>query len=213
MSKHGPGDDVPDRINGARRRRRPEVAVGRDAPALVQGHPGGLQVQPAEEGAAAGRDEHDVGLELLGGSALGGLEGEDDPSRSGPPRGRHLGVELELEALFGQRALEGLPDLAVHRGDDVGEELYDGDLGAEAGPDGALEVEFLSLSNVLKSFVFFFFSSVLFFFSSLSLSSRLGTLFDRLFSLPLFYHLQSDVPPTDNDQRLRHLLQLEGPRR
>ena len=113
------------------------MPVGRDAAALVERDAGRLEVEAVEEGPAPGRNEHDVGLELLGGSSFRRLERQDD-SGAGLFRRGHLGVELELEALLGQRALEGLSDLAVHGRDDVREELDDGDLGAEAGPDGAL---------------------------------------------------------------------------
>ena len=47
------------------------MPVGGDAAALVERDARRFQVQPVEERAASGRDEHDVGLELFGGAALG----------------------------------------------------------------------------------------------------------------------------------------------
>ena len=71
VRQHRPGDHVPDREHGARGRGGFEVPVGGDAAALVERDARRFQVQPVEERAASGRDEHDVGLELFGGAALG----------------------------------------------------------------------------------------------------------------------------------------------
>src|SRR5690606_17268322 len=50
--------------------------------------------------------------------------------------GRHLGAELEVHALLGQKALGLLGDFTIHAAENFVEIFDDGDLGAEAGPDG-----------------------------------------------------------------------------
>ena len=80
--------------------------------------------------------QHDVGLQLLGVAALGGLDGQRHAVVA-LARAGHLRAEAELDALPRQDALERLGDLAVHRRHDAVEEFHHRHLRAEPPPDAA----------------------------------------------------------------------------
>ena len=85
-----------------------KTTVARGSQGLTSGTP------PVLDGGRTRADEDDVALQGLCLAALGGLQSERDAAAADDAAG-DLGVELELEALLRQRALEGLPQLAVLR--------------------------------------------------------------------------------------------------
>ena len=113
-----------------------QMAVGLDPAALVDLDAGFLQAKTVGIGAAPGGDQHRIGFDGLGGTALDRLEG-DGRALLGLGDACHLGAELELETLFRQQPLELLGDLAIHAAEDGVEELDHGHLGAEPCPHRA----------------------------------------------------------------------------
>lgn len=130
MGEHGTVDDVADGPDAGDVGL--EVGVDLDAFFVGEGDAGGFEAEVVGVGAAADGDEHDIGGELeglavaLGGEGFGlGVEAGD------------LGVYLDGEALFLEDAGEVAGDIRIAGPADGGKEFDDGDLGTEAGPDGA----------------------------------------------------------------------------
>lgn len=99
-----------------------------------------LEVQALSVGLAANGDEDDIGIEGLLLTALGGLDVKTNGSTA-DITGDDLGVGLELDALLTQDLLGLLGDLGVHTGaTDLAEELNNGNLSTETGPNGGLIV-------------------------------------------------------------------------
>ena len=86
-------------------------------------------------GLAASGDQNHIGFQRFSCAALDRLE-RDLGASAGLFDRRHLGAELEVDALLGKQALRLLGQLAIHAAENVVEVLDDGDLGAEALPDG-----------------------------------------------------------------------------
>src|SRR5690606_42004320 len=130
VGQHRPVDHVADRPDAGR---RGAEVVGLDEAALVGLHAHALQSQALGERPPADGHQHVVGFQRLGFAAGHRFDGQRDAVLAGLGAG-HLGPQLELHALLGQRPLEGLGGLAVHPWGDAVEELDDGDLGAQPAP-------------------------------------------------------------------------------
>lgn len=160
VGKHGAEGDITNAANvgdlGA------VLGVDDDTAALVLLEANVLEAETLGVGAAANSDKNDVTLELcsnnvsytthnneqivcrvskathsLGLATLGGVDLELDDLAS-LVTGNDLGAGFEVDALLLQDLLDGLGDLKVHAGaTNLFEELDDGDLGAETGPDGS----------------------------------------------------------------------------
>jgi hypothetical protein len=135
VRQHGPCDHVADGEDAPDVRLK--VLVDDDAAELVHRDAHLLQPQPFGVRPAAGADQHDVELVLLGVPPLGRLHGQLDLAVVLKFGGGHLGLQLELHALLLQGPQEGLRDLGVGAGDDGVQKFYDVHFGAEAAPDGA----------------------------------------------------------------------------
>lgn len=97
-----------------------------------------LEVQALSVRLAANGDKDDIGVKGLFLTALGGLDVEADGSTV-DITGDDLGAGLELDALLAEDLLGLLGDLSVHTGaTDLAEELNNGNLSTEAGPNGGL---------------------------------------------------------------------------
>lgn len=87
---------------------------------------------------AADGDKNDISIQSLLLATLGGLHGERDGSTAVVTLG-NLGAGLELDALLAEDLLGLLGDVGVHTGTtNLVQELNDGNLGSETGPDGGL---------------------------------------------------------------------------
>lgn len=97
-----------------------------------------LQVQAFGVRATANGDQDNVGVQNLLLATLGGLNVKGD-GRTAVVTGDDLGAGLEFDTLLTQDLLGLLGDLGVHaRATDLAEELNNGDLSTETGPDGSL---------------------------------------------------------------------------
>jgi len=95
-----------------------------------------LETETGGVGTAADGNKADISVESLGLAALGSLNLKLDALAT-VVTADDLGVELELHALLAEGLLDVLGDLSVHTGaTDLAEELDNGDLRAQAGPDG-----------------------------------------------------------------------------
>ena len=112
------------------------MRIDGDAAALIQRHARGIEPQAGHIGAAANGQQHHIGAQRLLRPAGSRLQGEGDAGIVSNGRD-HLGLELELEALLGEDALEALAHLGVHRRDQPVEEFDHRHLGAETRPDRA----------------------------------------------------------------------------
>lgn len=161
VGKHGAEGDITDAADvgdlGA------VLGVDDDTAALILLEANVLKAETLGVGAATDSDKDDITLELysnivsirltitntpragglskathsLGLATLGGVNLKLDGLAS-LVTGDDLGAGLEVDALLLQDLLDGLGDLKVHAGaTDLVEELDDGDLGAETGPDGS----------------------------------------------------------------------------
>ena len=137
------------------------LGVDDDAAALILLETNVLEAETLGVGTAADSDKDNITLELcshnvshiltinehtmrgvlkathsLGLATLGGVNLKLD-GLARLVTGNNLGASLEVDALLLQDLLDGLGDLEVHAGaTNLVEELDDGNLGAEAGPDG-----------------------------------------------------------------------------
>mmetsp|Transcript_31043 Transcript_31043/g.99107 ORF Transcript_31043/g.99107 Transcript_31043/m.99107 type:complete len:511 (-) Transcript_31043:619-2151(-) len=134
VGEHGPVDDVADSEHSGGRGL--EVLVHNHAAALVGLHASSLQAEPVGEGPAAGGHEHDIDLHCLRVAALDRLHGQLHAA-GGHLRRCDLGAKLEREALLLEGALHGAPDLGIHGGHDVIQELNHSHFGAETAPHAA----------------------------------------------------------------------------
>ena len=112
------------------------MAVDGDATALGHLHADLVEAEALHVGAAANRDQHDVGFKRLCGAALRGLDRQRDAGARGIGLG-DLRAQLELQPLLGERALEELGDLVVDAGRDAVEELDHRHVAAETAPHRA----------------------------------------------------------------------------
>lgn len=97
-----------------------------------------LEAQTLSVRATANGDQDDIGVQSLLLATLSGLNAQGDESTAVITLD-DLGTGLELDALLGQDLLGLLGDLGVHtRTADLAEELNDGDLSTETGPNGGL---------------------------------------------------------------------------
>ena len=134
VREHGPVDHVADGIDAGHRGL--EVAVDGNAAALGHLHADLVQAEALHEGAAADRNQDDVGFQRLGRAAFRGLDRQRHAGAGRLGLG-DLGAELELQPLLGERALEELGDLVVHAWRDAVEELDHRHVGAETAPHRA----------------------------------------------------------------------------
>ncbi len=97
-----------------------------------------LKTQTLGVRTAADGDKNDISIQGLLLATLGRLHGERDGSTAVVTLG-DLGAGLELDALLAEDLLGLLGDVGVHTGTtNLVQELNDGNLGSEAGPDGGL---------------------------------------------------------------------------
>ena len=110
------------------------VVVDLDAAATVEHDAGVFETEAFRVGLAAGRHQHDVGLQRFGIAALDRLEGHFG-TLSGLGDSGHLGAGADRHALLFQHALELFRHIAVHAAEHRVEIFDHGDLGAEPHPD------------------------------------------------------------------------------
>ncbi|CAL4865806.1 hypothetical protein MMA231_00042 [Asticcacaulis sp. MM231] len=95
-----------------------------------------LQAEALGVGAATDGDQHHIGGQFFLRTAGGGFQRQFNAFRAGLG-GRHLGAELEGEALLGQDLLEGGGGFGVHARRDAVKEFDHGHLRTQTTPDGA----------------------------------------------------------------------------
>ena len=134
VRQHRTGNHVADGVNA--RHIGLVVMIGAHPAAIVEHHARIFQPETLGERLAAGGDQHDVGFDGLGVTALDRLE-RNLGALAGFLDARHLGAELEIHPLLGEDPLELLGDLAVHAAQDLVEILDHRHLGAEPAPDRA----------------------------------------------------------------------------
>ncbi len=132
VGEHRAGDRVTDRIDAVDVGL--VVAVGLDAPALVERHADLLQAEAFDVRAAADRDEHDVGFEHLRAAVALGRRNADGKRPALLLNARHFRAETERQALLLEDALALLRHLAVEARKDAVEEFHDRHLRAEPPP-------------------------------------------------------------------------------
>mmetsp|Transcript_20960 Transcript_20960/g.53082 ORF Transcript_20960/g.53082 Transcript_20960/m.53082 type:complete len:437 (+) Transcript_20960:337-1647(+) len=134
VCEHGSLDHITDGADG--RHVGSKVLIGHDHSTIGHLHTDLVQTELVGVGATSHRHQHHVGVDLLGGTALGRLDGELHLVAEVLGAG-HLGGHLELDALASEHLLELLGDGLVGTGGDLGQELDHGHLGAETSPHGA----------------------------------------------------------------------------
>lgn len=132
VCKHGSLDDITSSVDG--RDVGAEVVIDLNASSLVNSNAKLLEAETLGVRAASSGHKHNVGLDGLGVTTLAGLHGHLDAVVS-HLSASHLGLELEVDALLLEGALEGLNELSVHAGAEGVHELNNGDLRSEAGPN------------------------------------------------------------------------------
>ena len=113
---------------------RAVMRVDDDAAALVALHAGFVETEAIGEGPPADGDEHDVGLQNLGGAARGRLDRDLQRLAALVDRG-HLAGQAEGHALAGEDALRLAGHFAIEAGQDAVEEFHDRDFRSEPPPD------------------------------------------------------------------------------
>lgn len=146
-----------------------------------------LEVETLGVGAATDGDEDNVSVEGLLLTTLGGLNAQSDGSTAVVTLG-NLGAGLELDTLLLEDLLGLLGDVGVHAGTtDLVQELDDGDLRAEAGPNrGLLRGRKRNHEHEFSN-------------------GKIG-----MYSAGYTHHFQTNDTTTDDDHLLGDLLEGEG---
>ena len=128
----GPGHAVADREHV--RQVGAHLVVDENLAALADVETERFGVDAGRDGTSPDGDEHVVAFDAFGLSVLLDV---DEHAGLGAPAVRHARAGANLEALFAEDAVGFLHDVVVHARKNRGQQLDDGDFGAESFPDGA----------------------------------------------------------------------------